>query len=96
MTRAKVDPRGERIRRAGAVARMTDVQLRDLEENAPTAATRRKAREVGIVRSRAIQKELQNYLEVRKEIRVSFRRPRWMPKGVYRAILRTIVLEERA
>lgn len=96
MTRGKVDPRGERIRRAGGVAKLSDAELRDLEQNAPTATTRAAARRIANERSRAIQKELANYLAVRKEIRVQLRRPRWMPKGVYRAILRTIVLEERA
>lgn len=91
-----VDPRGARIKRAGAVARLSDAELRDLEENAPTATTRRKAREISVARSRAIGRELSNYLELRKEIRVSLRRPSWMPRAVYRRLLRSIIVEERA
>jgi hypothetical protein len=91
-----VDPRGARIKRAGNVARLSDAELRELETQAPTGTTRRLARRIATERSRAIQAELRSYLSIREEIRVEIRRPRWMPGALFRRLLRSIVVEERA
>jgi hypothetical protein len=91
-----VDPRGARIKRAGNVARLSEAELRELETQAPTGTTRRLAREIGTRRSRAIQAELRNYLDLKPTIRVEIRRPRWMPGAMYRRLLRSIIVEERA
>lgn len=81
---------------AGAIAKTDFGRLGMLAAGAMTAGTRREARRVAKKRELAIRAEMKAYLRLDTEIAVLFVRPRWMPNRLYRRLLRSIVIEERA
>lgn len=92
--RRRGDPVG--IRDLQAVGELGATELRALEQHGLTRATRSAARELARSRERAFGEQLRAYLKITDEIRVTFRRPRWLPEWAYRRLLRSISIETRA
>lgn len=81
---------------AGEIAKLTTPQLDNMARNAMTASSRSSAREILLKRERALAASLRRYLSLQTLVVVRFHKPAWMPKRLYRRLLRAITIEERA
>lgn len=92
MSNGTPDPR---YLEAGEIAKLTTPQLDNMARSAMTATSRSAAREILLKRERALAASLRRYLGLHTLVAVRFHKPAWMPKALYRRLLRSIVIEER-
>jgi hypothetical protein len=92
--RRRGDPVG--IRDLQAVGDLGATELAAMSDHGRTAELRGAARKIALARERATADALRAYLRETDEIRVSFRRPAWLPEWAYRRLLRSIAIETRA
>ena len=81
---------------AEIIANLATPHLDAMQKEAMTASGRKAAREILLKRERAITSAMRRYLARETLVSVHFRKPRWMPKRLYRRLLASIVIEERA
>ena len=78
------------------VAQLSAPALEYMAREAMTASGRVTARRILLKRERAITASFRRYLELDTLLSVKLHRPRWMPRRLYRWLLRTIIFEEIA
>lgn len=81
---------------AGIIAGLSSPHLDRMAADAMTASGRGAAREILRKRERAITGAMRRYLHRETLVAVKLQRPRWMPAWIYRRLLSSIVIEERA
>lgn len=81
---------------AGIIASLTSPHLDNMAREAMTSSGRTAAREILRKRERAITAAMRRYLARETLVSVKLQKPRWMPKRLYRWLLASIVIEERA
>ena len=79
----------------GEIAQIPSPHLENMARAAMTASTRSAAREILLRRERLLSAAMRRYLGMHTLVSVKFNRPRWLPKPVYRMLLRSIIVEER-
>lgn len=81
---------------AGIIASLSSPHLDRMAAEAMTSSGRAVAREILRKRERAITAAMRRYLARETLVSVKLQRPRWMPNWIFRRLLSSIVIEERA
>lgn len=81
---------------AGIIASLASPHLDRMAAEAMTASGRGAARAILLKRERAITGAMRRYLHRETLVAVKFQRPGWMPAWIYRRLLSSVVIEERA
>lgn len=81
---------------AAIIANLTSPHLDNMAREAMTADGRKAARAILLKREKAITRAMQRYLRRETLVAVKLEKPAWMPRFVYRRLLASIVIEERA
>lgn len=81
---------------AGIIAGLATTHLDRMAKEAMTGAGRAAAREILRKRERAITAAMRRYLRRETLVAVKLQRPSWMPTWIYRRLLGSIIIEERA